>query len=132
MGECAESRTCFSTNFAVSSEITCGDNLIPFCIFRFFSVEEQATHTSSGQEEFNCSVTSGARQRNPTVQCSIAMATQFTASVSISMTLDIHLSPEECLQVHMICELHCVERYSELLLAEINVFQARACVNQAD
>ena len=41
------------------------------------------------------------------------MATQFTANA------------EECLQ------LHCVERYSEPSLGEINVIQAKVCVNQA-
>ena len=43
------------------------------------------------------------------------MATQFTASEHLNDAG--HLS-EECLQ------LHCVERYSELLLEKINVLQA--------
>ena len=40
---------------------------------------------------------SGARQGNPTVQCCIAMATQFTAREHLNDPG--HLS-EECLQVH--------------------------------
>ena len=51
------------------------------------------------------------------------MAAQFTASE--------HLNGSEHLSLRMItsprsviCELHCVEKYSEPLLEKINVFQA--------
>ena len=49
------------------------------------------------------------------------MAAQFTASE--------HLNGSGHLSLRMftkstICELHCVEKYSELLLEKINVFQA--------
>ena len=79
LNKCGESRTFSATNFAVSSEFTLGNNkFIPlnFC----FSIHEQFTHTSSGQEEFNFLITSGARQGSPAVQFGIAMASQFTAS----------------------------------------------------
>ena len=72
--------------------------------------------TSSGEEESNCLITSGARQGNPTVQCSIAMATQFTASEHLNDPG--HLS-EECLQPHC-----CGTVFGTIILEEIYVIQA--------
>ena len=63
------------------------------------------TVMSTGQGESNCLITSGARQGNATVECSIAMAIQFTANEHLN---DPGPHSEVCLQ------LHCVERYSEL------------------
>ena len=55
-----------ATDFAVSREFTFGDNkFIPLnSLFLWMNIP---THTSSGQEESNCSITSGARQGNLTV-----------------------------------------------------------------
>ena len=102
-GECGESRTLSATNSAVSGEFMLGDNKFIFFVF-CVPVDEQSTHTSSRQEESNCLMTSGARKGNPTVEFSIAMASQFTASEDLNGMRVI--SPT-------ICELRCVEQYLE-------------------
>ena len=53
--------------------------ICPTLHLTFFPVDEQLTRTSSRQVESDCSITSGARQVNPTVKCSTAMASQLTA-----------------------------------------------------
>ena len=106
---CEESRTISATNFAVSNEFTFGDNKFTASNC-YFCAGEQSTHTSSGQEESNCSITPGARQINPTVLLIISMASQFTASEHLN-ALDIS---------------------SESMSTRQRLASLRACVNQAD
>ena len=96
----------------MSSGFTFGDSLIPFSRA---DKENPTVEITSCADKGNpiVLVTSVATQGNPTVQCSIVMATQFTANEHLNDPG--HLS-EECLQLHR------VERYSGLLLEEINVF----------
>ena len=46
------------------------------------------------------------------------------SSLRVSIRMALGISPEECLQSPLSASFHCVERYSEPLLEEINVIQA--------